>query len=125
MAEEGRFPGMLVPSELAKPVLERFLAMFRVHTEGRPANIPTWCTLSKGILADEAILANPSFLGYESLYFFFENGRRLHQASPQQIRNFFLNREPWENKDYYIFNPDISWCIAITHEVSVIFVGNF
>ncbi len=122
-------PGTLLHSEQAVSIINAFRNTYRVRTEGREPAIPTWCTFPEGVTVDEHILEHPALLKYQKLYFYKENGSSLYEASLQQIQQYFQRRIPWAtNEDLYVFDAQLTWCIAFTHElmhgVAVILVGN-
>ena len=109
-------PGTRVEPGEAAAVIDAFRQKYRIHTKGRPAIIPTWCTFP---------VESATFLRYETLYFFHEFRQDLYSASPHQIRDYFLKRNPWEDPDLYILDSDLGWCITFTHEDEVIIAGDY
>src|SRR5689334_20329634 len=98
-------PGNKLEDEQAQELITRFRSIYRLHTKGGPANIPTWVTFPKGKTVDESILSEPPITNYERLYFHIENGNEIYVASPVEIAQYFAHRNPWETDwDYYVFS---------------------
>jgi len=112
-------PGNLLANDHAQELINRFRSIYRLHTEGRPTNIPTWVTFPKGTRVEESILSEPPLANYESLYFHIENRMEVYVASPNAIARYFSERNPWETDwDFYVFDEHLKWAIAFTHELS-------
>lgn len=51
-----------------------------------------------------------------SVYFYLERENEIFITNFDKIVCFVENLEEWEEIDGYIFNSDMNWIIAITHE---------
>jgi hypothetical protein len=111
-------PGNKLNDDEAQELIARFRSIYRVHTEGRPVDIPTWVTFPPGKTVVESILSEPPITDYKALYFHIENGQEVYLVAPSEIAQYFAQRNPWEtNWDYYVFSPSLKWAIAFTHEL--------
>ena len=112
------FPGLLVPEETAEKILSDLKQHYRINTEDRPPHIPTWCVFPEGKSVEFSILETPIFLSKMAVYLYNENSNKLYLSTPQAVKNYFQQRNPWETDwDLYIFEQNLKWCIAITHEL--------
>lgn len=112
-------PGNKLGDEQARDWIARFRARYRIHTESRPAVIPTWVTFPAGQNVEETILSEPPIADYETLFFHIENRQEVYAASPREIAGYFEQRNPWEtNWDYYVFDASLNWAIVFTHELA-------
>lgn len=130
--EEFPLPGSAITGEESDTVIKHFLQKYRINTQGRHPQIPTWVTFPDDWFSAQQSIPNifeeeqsiPSvfedkwFVQYDQLYFFNEYGNpvKLYRASPQEIHLFFVKRQPWQDRDYYIFDDTYRWCITITHD---------
>ncbi|HEY0738009.1 MAG TPA: hypothetical protein VGD69_24040 [Herpetosiphonaceae bacterium] len=122
------FPGISVPPEQAQTIQSEWLARYRRRIEGKHPQIPTWCTFPEDVPSrndDGSIWQNSAFQAHPVVYFYSEYGPppNLFRATPQQVQDYFERRNPWEDRDYYIFNPEYTWCIAVTHDDIIIVIG--
>ena len=131
MNEENPFaslPGILIKNSSAALIIQRFRKAYRVYTDERPSNIPTWCTFPEGrqITWDEFYTKLKELSTDKRMYFYREGGDHekytLKHATATEIEVFFTTRQPWQDKDYYIFDESFRYCIAITHDDDIIFV---
>jgi len=123
-------PGNLVANDVAEPIIKDFRSKYRIHTEGYPPNIPTWCTFPTSHQVDENIFNHSQLQKQGNLYFYHERGNELYITTLKEIQSYFSQRNPWEtNWDLYVFNASLAWCVAVTHELAdgpaVIVVGDF
>jgi hypothetical protein len=123
-------PGTALKNDESIEIIKEFRAKYRIHVNGQPDNIPTWCTFPAGVQVDESILDHPQIETERSLYFYVENRNEIYKTKPEQIQDYFSHRNPWEdNWDFYVFNANLAWCIAITHGLAdgsaFILVGDF
>jgi hypothetical protein len=58
----------------------------------------------------------------ESVVAFFENHGVMVHTSMDVLWPFLEAREPWEDIDICIFDQDIKWCLALTHNDEMKFV---
>src|SRR3954464_3371643 len=119
-------PGIPIPTAQTAGILDQFHQRYRIHAADQPSTIPTWCTFPNTSRADTRIFAAPFFHEFADLCLYVENGQQLFRATPREIQAYFAQRQRWETDwDYYIFATNLSWCIAVTHELmdgSAIFV---
>jgi hypothetical protein len=112
-------PGTRILTPQVTVILAQFHQRYRIHTAGRSSNVPTWCTFPQSSRIDEHIFDSRFFHTFSDLYLYVENGRHLFRAAPQEIQAYFTQRQPWETDwDYYIFDPNLHWCISVTHELT-------
>ena len=122
-------PGHKIDDKQAQELIARFHSIYRLNTEGRPTNIPTWVTFPPGKRVEESIVSQFPITTYKALYFYFENGKEIYWASPSEIARYFAERNPWEDGwDFYVFSSSLKWAIAFTHGLAggtaTILVGN-
>jgi hypothetical protein len=126
-------PGQLLESSLAISIVDRFKQTIRV-LKSDPSDIrPSWCYFPKGKYFGgeeiiESVMCKLLQLNH-SLFIFKEvrshdNSLKLYATNAQEIKTFFEERFPWQDKDYYVFDDSYDWCLAITHDDAVIAVGN-
>ena len=112
-------PGNKLNDEESQELIKRFRSACRLHTEGRPEDIPTWVTFHAGKNVEESILSQLPITDYQSLYFHIENRKEVYLATPSDIAQYFTQRNPWETDwDYYVFSASLKWAIAFTHELA-------
>jgi hypothetical protein len=126
-ARETPRPGTHLPPDEARTWVRRFFMRFRKRREGVPRDLPTWCTFDDARRVSPDILAAPALERIRALLVLFENSREVYRASIGEIRDYFAAREPWEDYDIYLFDEELRFCIAFTHElidgVNVLVVG--
>jgi hypothetical protein len=126
-------PGQLLENSLSIRIVDRFKQTFRV-LKLDPSDIrPSWCYFPKGKYFGgeeviESVMSNLLQFNH-SLFIYLEgtsddNSLELYATNAQEIKTFFEERFPWQDKDYYIFDDSYNWCLAITHDDAVIAVGN-
>jgi hypothetical protein len=126
-------PGQLLENSLSIHIVDRFKQTFRV-LESDPYDIrPSWCYFPNGKYFGgeeviESVMSNLLQLNH-SLFIYLEgtsddNSLDLYKANAQEIKTFFEERFPWQDKDYYVFDDSYGWCLAITHDDAVIAVGS-
>jgi len=123
-------PGTSIPTAQTAGILDQFHQRYRILTADQPITIPTWCTFPNTSQTDARIFAAPFFHGFTDLYLYVENGQQLFRATPREIQAYFAQRQPWETDwDCYIFATNLSWCIAVTHELmdgsAILVVGDY
>ncbi len=126
-------PGQRLTSTLSISIVDKFKQTFRV-LKSDPSDVrPSWCYFPKGkYFGGEEVIASlmSKLLRLNhSLYIFKEvrskdNSLELFSANALAIKTFFEERQPWQDKDYYIFDDSYDWCLAITHDDDVMVVGN-
>ena len=50
------------------------------------------------------------------LFFYLEREKRLYKATFQAIVDYVEQMEPWECTDAYLFEENMDWVVAVTHE---------
>lgn len=108
---------------------------FRIERYGNPElNIPTsippltWgCFPPESIRVTHHILRRRDFQNnYPKLYLsIWTTGQDVFETTPAEVQAFFSDEDHQHNRDYYIFEPELRWCIAITHDDYYILVGDF
>jgi hypothetical protein len=127
--ESTSMPGLPVIADKANLIISNFLTHYRVNTEGKHPKIPTWVAFPLSlqfINSSFEIFFSTIFLKLSEVYFYNEYGPqpKLYQFNPQLVQEFFEKRQPWEVRDYYIFDLTLGWCIAVTHDDEVFIVGD-
>jgi hypothetical protein len=111
-------PGVEIEAEKAQPIISEFLDKFREKDVSIPSNLPTSCQLEGKKNND--ILSSLKFLNYDKVFYYFDASNQLFEASPNELSEYFNKRQPWEDYDFCIFDPEMKWCIGITHNDDVI-----
>ena len=57
------------------------------------------------------------------LFLYVENYNLMIITSAERISRFLQEREPWQDFDMCIFNEDITWCAALTHNDQMKYVS--
>jgi hypothetical protein len=89
--------------------------------------ILTWLVFPPtSIYSNRKILFHEDFLKHEHVYLsVWSSGEEIHQASAAQVQEFMLDKNRPNNRDYYIFDESLKWCIAVTHDDEFIVAGDF
>jgi hypothetical protein len=87
----------------------------------------TWIVFPpQAIPVHSSILDHGGFKCYERLYFsVWSTGEEVFTASATEISHYMYSPDRKTNLDYYIFEPDLKWCIAVTHDDDYILTGDF
>ncbi|HEY1013537.1 MAG TPA: hypothetical protein VGE07_12580 [Herpetosiphonaceae bacterium] len=120
------FPGSPLPPDDAAATIERFRGAFRIHTAGRHPRIPTWCAFPDAGARYEWDDLPALFAALPpALVFYNEHGPHpnVWLASPAAILAFFTAKEPWEQRDFYVFDASCRWCLCVTHDDAVLTCG--
>jgi hypothetical protein len=121
-------PGIAIEYREAFLIVQRFRTAFRLHTTGRPEHIPTWCTFPVGtqLIWDDFYVVMEKLLSKKGVYFYQEGSPTtkivLQLATVSEIIAFFKMRQPWQDKDYYVFDDTLTFCAAITHDDDIIYI---
>lgn len=85
----------------------------------------TWLVFpSKSRPTDMSIFNHPSFHNYAKLYYMkWSVGYDLRATTPAEIQHYFTSPDHYEGWDEYVFDPEINWCIVVTHDLVVIVAG--
>lgn len=126
MKNKDILPGIKLKNENSTfKVIEKFHNLFRPVTFKKsnskvPSNLPTSCILN-GIV-DKEIFSNHKFLLLKKVYILFEYDDDLRIAGSREIKDFYINLEPWEDYDFCVFDESYDWCIGVTHNDDVFLV---
>lgn len=86
-----------------------------------------WNSLNKNLIVKclpiEQI-KNLPFPSDKSVLLYDERQKTLYGTTIKDVINFVQSFEPWDEVDAYIFDNDIDWCVAITHEDKILCWGN-
>ncbi|MEM6526974.1 MAG: hypothetical protein AAF653_01700 [Chloroflexota bacterium] len=78
------------------------------------------------IITHGLILDHPDFAKHDSLYFsHLTTGYMVRQTNAAEVRYFFENRNPNQQGDFYIFDRDLRWVIAVSHNDIFMLTGDF
>jgi hypothetical protein len=124
-------PGELIPPSEAAALLVAFEARFRVDAQTKHRKVPTWVAFdpADSRKANLRVFDSASVGDDASVFLYFE-GRELRRTTMRDVQQYVLALEPWEDWDLYVFDPNLTWCIAYTHpqmgnERLVIVTGTF
>lgn len=106
--------GALVPDTEAKQIRARLLARLEGYFySARSDEIPIACRIEPTEYANE--LQESWFSGVKTVIVYMENyGTMIRTTAPTALQ-FLKAREPWQDFDVCIFDDEISWCVALTH----------
>ena len=109
-------PGDAVPADKASNIVAAFESRFRVNTSGRHPKVPTWVAFdpSASRRATPRAFQSRSIADEAEVFLWFE-GRELRRTTMGDVRRYLAALEPWEDWDLYVFDPALSWSIALTH----------
>lgn len=113
-------PGVLIAPTDASEIIAKFHNKYRINTEGKISNIPTWVTFPDEIPGrdvDQSILNHPMLLARENVYLYWEHAGELYRTTSNEVSDYFSLRPPWDDPDLYLFDDSLEWCIAFTHEL--------
>ena len=58
----------------------------------------------------------------ERVFFYDERDRVLYAAEMEEVVTYILELEPWDQVDACIFNREMQWVLAVTHEDALLFL---
>ncbi len=89
--------------------------------------ILTWTTFpASSIRVTKRILTHPDFQKIASVYLsIWATGEEIYSLSPNTVSEYFSSDDFITNRDYYIFDDYLKWCIAVTHDEAFILTGDF
>lgn len=106
--------GPLVPDAEAKNIRTLLQTRLESHfSRDRSDSIPISCRIDPRERADG--VQDDWFSGLGSVIVYMENYEVMIRTSAPAVLRFLKAREPWQDFDVCIFDDDISWCIALTH----------
>lgn len=59
----------------------------------------------------------PEFDQEENLLIYLETPAEVYQSDISAIRRYLSTRGPQDDYDLYIFDPQMKWCLAMTHDL--------
>ncbi|MEO8610531.1 MAG: hypothetical protein ABI690_21725 [Chloroflexota bacterium] len=88
-------------------------------------SVLTWLVFPKqSRRVDMSIFDQDSFHNYAKLYYMkWSVGYDLKVTTPGEIQKYFVSPDHYEGWDEYVFDPEISWCIVVTHELDIMAAG--
>jgi len=106
--------GPLVPDSEAKQIRTRLLERLEGFLfSDRSDAIPLACRIEPTEHADE--LQENWFLGVQSVIVYMENYETMIRTTVPAVLQFLKARESWQDFDLCIFDDEIRWCVALTH----------
>ena len=58
------------------------------------------------------------------VFFYDEREKMLYSTTMKDVLHFVRNLEPWDQIDACIFDKDMNWVIAVTHEDVILCLGD-
>ena len=58
------------------------------------------------------------------VFFYAEREKMLYSTTMKDVLHFVRNLEPWDQIDACIFDKDMNWVIAVTHEDVILCLGD-
>lgn len=117
-------PGKRLPAQEETKTIEEFLVRFR--KQGTPALKRTWDAFSipskllgtgeMGTLDLKAV-SFPDLDHKEDLLIYLETPGHVYRSDIDAIRSYFSTRGPQDDYDLYIFDSQMKWCLAMTHDL--------
>jgi hypothetical protein len=85
----------------------------------------TWLVFpSPSRRVDMSIFDQSSFHSYLELYYMkWSVGYDLRITTSAEVQQYFTSPDHYEGWDEYVFDPEMSWCIVVTHDLIVIAAG--
>jgi hypothetical protein len=119
----------IINTDIAHELMERYYKKFikpdyeNWNTEFNCRNLP-WCYYKEERKVYDTteiyrVPISPTMI----VYCHDEQKRILYQTTFIDVYNLVINLEPWEEVDIEVFNDEMEWTIAITHEDCFILVG--
>lgn len=59
----------------------------------------------------------------KEIYFYEQRGDEMYITTMKDILIYVDNMEPWDEIDAYIFDENMDWVIALTHEDVILTIG--
>lgn len=113
-------------SDEVSRILTSFIKQY-VDTEKLKKYYLLWNSLNKNLIVKclpiEKI-KNLPFPSDKSVLLYDERQKMLYDTTIKDIIGFVQNLEPWDEVDACIFDKDIDWVVAITHEDKILCWGN-
>lgn len=113
-------PGTPMAADRARERLSEFRSRFRPKQE-IPDNVPTACLLRGE--RDSEVLNSAEFLRHGVVHVMFEYDEQVRVATASEVAKYVAERQPWEDYDFCVCDPALSWCVGVTHNEDVIVVG--
>lgn len=111
---ESIVPGRKIESDEAKQIISNFRHAFRrLSPQEIPDNLPTACIIEG--LENQNAFDDIKFLSLDQIYILFENEQELRSTTPKLLKDYYDNRQIWEDYDFCVFDEQYLWCIGVTH----------
>lgn len=85
----------------------------------------TWIVLPEStITTTHHIFSHSLFHTYSTVYLsVWSVGDAVYETTPKEVQAFFSDEDRPQNKDFYVFDPDCAWCIAVNHDDQIFIAG--
>lgn len=58
----------------------------------------------------------------DMIFFYDERDKTLYAARMEEVVTYILKLEPWDQVDACVFNREMKWVLAVTHEDALLFL---
>ena len=115
------FLGKVLTQEQAAHLRHKLLERLATHLySDREECIPISCQIKP--MQQGHQLDVTWFSGSGELVVFMENYDTMVLSTSGPVLKFLNNREPWQDFDVCIFDQEVTWCVALTHNDEAKFV---
>lgn len=115
------FLGRKLPSEEVVKLRQQLLQKLDAHLfRDRMESMPIACRIRP--MKESSRLEESWFSRETVMVAFIENDCSMVLTTVDTLLSFLEKREPWQDFDMCIFDQEMTWCVALTHNDEVKFV---
>lgn len=116
--------GLITDINLKRNILDKFINTFvkndytfRISSTGGGGRKLMWCHFKEEckVFSTEQLFQSQLQI-VSPLFFYSERTEELFLTDFEDVCNFINNLEPWDEVDAEIFDENLEWVIAVTHE---------
>lgn len=116
------FLGKVLPSEQVAELRRKLLQKLDMHLyHDRMDSIPISCRIKP--IKESRRLEAAWLPESKDIVAFMENYETMILTNANTLLPFLEKREPWQDFDVCIFDQEMTWCVALTHNDEVKFVS--
>ena len=111
-------------SDEAQAILVRFMGRY-VDKEKFNRYVLMWNSfIRKPICQPLKAVQDIALPSDKEVFFYDEREKMLYGTTIKDVVCFVENLEPWDQVDACVFDGDMNWVVAVTHEDAILCLGN-
>jgi len=118
----------IVSTDIAQEIMERYRRKFlrpdfeQFNAAFNCKNLP-WCYYKDSKVYDTGELYKVPIAPDTIVYCHDERKEIMYHTTFREVYNFVIKLEPWDEVDLEVFDDEMEWTVAITHEDCIILCG--